>query len=136
MCSRLGVNGDVPPVGLHAVRRVVVRLLVHAELEVVLLPTLAGGTQPPLAVDEHGDVPRGDVVDDVKPDPPVVDTVHHHLGQLVVVGELAVVDVQHQRRGVRRRAEYLHHRRARRARGHVHVALELPHSRAVDILQN
>ena len=85
MCSRLGVDGDVPPVRLHAVRRVV--LLVHAKLEVVLLPALAGGSQPPLAVDEHGDIRGHDVVDDVEPDPPVVDAVRHHLGQLVVVGE-------------------------------------------------
>ena len=85
MCSWLGVDGDVPPVRLHVVRRVV--LLVHAKLEVVLLPTLVGGSQPPLAVDEHGDVRGRDVVDDVEPDPPVVDVVRHHLGQLVVVGE-------------------------------------------------
>ena len=50
-------------------------LLVHAELEVVLLPALAGGSQPPLAVNEHGDVRGRDVVDDVEPDPPVVDAV-------------------------------------------------------------
>ena len=73
MCSRLGVDGDVPPVRLHAVRRVV--LLVHAKLDVVLLPTMSGGSQPPLAVDEHGDVRGRDIMDDVEPDPPVVDVV-------------------------------------------------------------
>ena len=54
MCSRLGVDGDVPPVRLHAVRRVV--LLVHTKLEVVLLPALAGGSQPPLAIDTMSDM--------------------------------------------------------------------------------
>jgi hypothetical protein len=40
--------------------------------------------------------------------------------------------VQHQRGGMRHRAEDLHHRCARRTRWQVHVALQLPHSRAVD----
>ncbi|KAL6656081.1 hypothetical protein ACP70R_006907 [Stipagrostis hirtigluma subsp. patula] len=65
------------------------------------------------AVDEHGEARRADVVDDVEPEPPVVDAVLHHL--LVVVMQRAVVqDVQHQRGGRLAAAEHLHDRHPRR----------------------
>ena len=74
---------------------------VHTELELVLLPAVALNFQPPLAVNEHGDIPDRDVVHHIESDPPVVHAVRHHLGQGVVVGELAIVDKQHHRRRVR-----------------------------------
>ena len=115
---------DVLPARLHAAGRIVLR--VHAELEEVLVATVAGHPQPLDAVDEHGEARRVDVVDDVEPEPPVVDVVLHRRPAVVPQG--AVVDVQHQRGGGLAAAEHLHDGHPRRAGGHVAVALELPHS--------
>jgi hypothetical protein len=79
-----------------------------------------------LAVDEHGHLLRAAVVDDVEPEPPVVDAVLHHLP--VVVSQRAVVDEQHQRGGRLAGAENTCMMDTPR---HVAVALELPHSRRV-----
>ena len=135
--AALGEDLDVPPPRLHPVRHAVPGLPVHAELEVVRVPAAPRRGQPALAVDEDGHVGRRDVMDHVEPEPAVVDggVDDPRGGDVVVVGQPAVVDVQHQRGRVLRRAEDLHHRRPRRAAGDVAVALELPHPGAVDQLR-
>jgi hypothetical protein len=125
-----GVECDVGPPRLHAAGLVVV-LHVHPELEVVGVAGDHPGAEPLLAVDVHGHRRRADVVDDVEPEPPVVDAGLHR--RPAVEAQDAVVDVQHQHGGVRGALLVvdLHHRHAGGPRRHVAVALELPHPRRV-----
>lgn len=86
-----------------------------------------------LAVDVDLQVRRSHIVDDVDPEPPVVDV--RNRDHVVVVVKGAVVDSEHQGRVPReRRSKDLRDAHARSAARHVPVRFELPHSGVVDVL--
>lgn len=125
---------DILPPRLHSNRAV--PLFVDTELEVMEVPSSACRYQLPFVVDVNLKLRRDDVVDHVQLQPPIVHALRHRLTPVVVVHQIAVVDVQHQRRGRGARAEHLHHGDSGGAFRDVNFALELPYSREVGTALN
>ena len=87
-------------------------LHIHPKLEVVGVAGDDAGAELAAAVDVDGHRRGGDVVHHVEAEPAVVDVSLH--GGAVVEAQDAVVDVEHEHRGVRRALLVvdLHHRHA------------------------
>jgi len=93
----LSVERDVGPSRLHAAGLVVV-LHVHPELEVEGVAGDDAGTKLAAAVNVHGDRRRAQVVHHVEAEPAVVDAGLY--GRAAVEAQDAVVDMEHEHRGV------------------------------------